>query len=303
MSGGTVFNIQKFSIHDGPGIRTTVFLKGCPLRCKWCHNPEGLSRESEIEFDSRKCIYCGRCVVGCEMGGHSIIAGETPVHNIDRTSCIRCGKCADACLCGALKLVGTVMTPDEVIEKVLADRIFYQTSGGGITLSGGEPFYQSEFATDLLRLAKEKGLNTAVETSGFCKNEVIREAAGYVDLFLFDYKATGEELHRELTGVSQKIILENLHTISDLGGRIVLRCPIVPGANDTEEHFAAIASLAEEVSGIIGVDLEPYHQLGVDKASRIGKVQEFLSTAPENDRMTEILEFVSARTSKPVKIS
>lgn len=303
MSSGTVFNIQKFSIHDGPGIRTTVFLKGCPLRCKWCHNPEGLSRESEIEFDERKCVFCGRCVGVCEAECHSIIAGETPVHNIDRSSCVRCGKCADACLCGALKLIGTDMTPDEVIGKVLADRIFYQTSGGGMTLSGGEPFYQPEFALELLRLAKKNGLNTAVETSGFCKKDVISEAVGYVDTFLLDYKATGDELHRELTGVSQKIILENLRTVSDLGGKIVLRCPIIPGANDTEEHFSAIASLAEETDRIVSIDLEPYHQLGVDKSTRIGKVQEFVSTAPENGRMNEILEFVSSRTSKPVRIS
>ncbi|MBE6542333.1 MAG: glycyl-radical enzyme activating protein [Ruminococcaceae bacterium] len=303
MKYGTVFNIQKFSIHDGPGIRTNVFLKGCPLRCKWCHNPEGLSRESELEFEESKCVYCRKCEFVCEQKVHSFTEFPELKHNIDRSLCILCGKCVEECLPRALKIVGNKMSTDEVIEKVMADKMFYETSGGGITLSGGEPFYQAEFALDILRAAKEKGLNTAVETCGFCSKEAIKEAVSLVDLFLFDYKATGEELHKELTGVSNKVILENLRHISDLGGRITLRCPIIPGANDFEEHFAAIASLAEKTEGIVSVELEAYHSLGVGKSSKIGKVQEFETTAPSDERMKEILEYISSRTSKPVKIS
>ena len=300
MATGTVFNIQKFSIHDGPGIRTTVFLKGCPLRCKWCHNPEGLSRDSEVEFEATKCVYCARCVHACSHGGHTVADG---VHDIDRTACIRCGMCAESCLCGALRVVGDTKSPEDVIAKVLEDKIFYQSSGGGMTVSGGEPFYQHEFTLELLRLARKNGISTAVETSGFCRSEIIREAVPLVDLFLFDYKATGEELHRELTGVPQDIILENLKLIGELGGKIVLRCPIIPGANDTDDHFAAIASIAEENDGIIGVDLEPYHPLGVGKAPKIGKTQEFVTEAPSDERMAEILAYISSRTSKKVKIS
>jgi pyruvate formate lyase activating enzyme len=199
--------------------------------------------------------------------------------------------------------VGTEYTVEEVLKKVMADKIFYETSGGGMTLSGGEPFFQHEFAIALLKAAKEAGLNTAVETSGFCKTEIILEAAPLVDLFLFDYKATGEELHRDLTGVPQEPILKNLQALSDAGAKIMLRCPIVPTANDTEEHFAAIAALAETIPGIQRVELEPYHALGTGKAPKIGKTQEFSTTAPTKERMEEIRQFVEARTSKPVIVS
>lgn len=301
MQSGSVFNIQKFSIHDGPGIRTTVFLKGCPLRCKWCHNPEGLSAATEVEYEPTKCIGCGACAAICPRGCHSI--SETEGHGYARKDCTRCGECIGHCVAGSLKLVGTEHTVEEVIKKVMADKIFYDTSGGGMTLSGGEPFFQPDFAIALLKAAKEAGLNTAVETSGFCKTETILEAAPMVDLFLFDYKATGEELHKELTGVSQELILKNLQAISDAGAKIMLRCPIIPTANDTDEHFAAIAALAERIEGVQRVELEPYHPLGTGKAPKIGKTQEFATTAPTKERMEEIRQFVEARTSKPVIVS
>ena len=296
---GCVFNIQKFSIHDGPGIRTTVFLKGCPLRCLWCHNPEGLSREREIEYEPTKCILCGACGGVCENHAFSEESG----HLYARESCTRCGRCLERCVAGALKFVGNDMTVEQVMKKVLSDKIFYETSGGGMTVSGGEPFYQHEFTTELLKAAKAEGLHTAVETSGFCRTEIILAALPCIDLFLFDYKATGDELHRKLTGVPQAPILDTLRAVSDAGGKIVLRCPIIPGANDTEEHFAAIAALAEEISGIEHVDLEPYHPLGTGKAEKIGKVQEFVSKIPEKDRMEEIRSYIAGCTSKPVKIS
>lgn len=296
---GCVFNIQKFSIHDGPGIRTTVFLKGCPLRCLWCHNPEGLSREREIEYEPAKCIQCGAC--GSVCGFHSFT--ETEGHAYARETCTRCGRCVNVCVAGALKYVGNDMTVEQVLKKVMSDRIFYETSGGGMTVSGGEPFYQHEFTAELLKSAKAEGLHTAVETSGFCRKEIILAALPYIDLFLFDYKATGEDLHKKLTGVPQQPILDNLRAVSEAGGKIVLRCPIIPGANDTDEHFAAIAALAEEISGIEHVDLEPYHPLGTGKAEKIGKVQDFVSKIPEKERMEEIRAFIASWTSKPVKIS
>jgi len=298
---GTVFNIQKFSIHDGPGIRTTVFLKGCPLRCLWCHNPEGLSRETELEFEPVKCLLCGGCATVCDNGGHSF--SEENGHVVCRTSCTKCGKCIDKCVAGAIKWVGKEYSAEEVIKEVMADKIFYDTSGGGMTVSGGEPFYQPEFTLELFKLAKQNGLNTAVETSGFCKTDYILSSVPYVDQFLFDYKATGESLHRELTGVSQEPILHNLKAINDAGATIVLRCPIIPGSNDTDEHFSAIASLANSMDGIIKIDLEAYHPLGTGKAPKIGKTQEFKTTAPSRERMEEIRDFIASKTTKKVHIS
>ena len=298
---GLVFNIQKFSIHDGPGIRTTVFLKGCPLRCLWCHNPEGLEKASEIEFEPTRCIGCRACVPACPKSCHRF-DGEG-AHLFDRGSCVRCGACVAACLPGSLKRVGTEMTEEEVIQKVLADKIFYETSGGGMTVSGGEPFFQPEFTLALLKAAKAEGLHTAVETSGFCSRDAILSALPFTDLFLYDYKATGDAIHRQLTGVSQSPIFSNLKAVSDEGGKIILRCPVIPGANDTEEHFAAIASLMESVAGIGQADLEPYHPLGTGKAPKIGKTQEFVTVAPSKERMEEIRAFIQERTEKPVRIS
>ena len=217
---GCVFNIQKFSIHDGPGIRTTVFLKGCPLRCLWCHNPEGLEPSPEIEFEPSKCIGCGACVSACPAGCQTM---DEAGRGFDRSRCDRCGKCADVCLTGSLKRVGRRMTVGEVMAKVLDDRLFYETSGGGMTLSGGEPFFQPDFALALLEAAKKEGLHTALETSGFCSRAVLIKAVPLTDLFLFDYKATGDELHKRLTGVLQAPILENLRALSDAGAKILYR--------------------------------------------------------------------------------
>ncbi len=296
---GKIFNFQKFSINDGPGIRTAVFFKGCPLNCLWCHNPEGLDSASEIEFDSRRCIFCGGCAVVCEKGCH--ILGDEHIFN--RDGCIKCGKCAEACLPGALNLVGGDYTAEEVIAKVLEDKIFYETSGGGVTFSGGEPFYQAEFLLECLRLAKENGLNTAIETSGLCREEDIAEAVKYTDYFLMDYKITGEEAHKRYTGVSQVRILSNMRRVSNLGGKIVLRCPIIPEVNDNDAHFRAIASLAEELNGIISVELEGYHALGIGKSERVGKDRPFRAEPPTRARMEEIKDFIASMTGKPVKLA
>ncbi len=300
MKTGIVFNVQRFSIHDGPGIRTTVFLKGCPLRCKWCHNPEGLSITPDIEFIASKCIGCGRCTV-CPKDNHSFI--KDGLHVFSRDDCLKCGECVEACVTEALLKAGKEYTVDEVMKKVMSDVMFYKESGGGMTLSGGEPFGQIDFAVELLRAAKENGLHTAVETCGYYSEETLMKALPYVDLFLFDYKVTGREEHKAATGVYPERILENLEVINREGKQMHLRCPIIPGINDNSTHFAAIAALAERLDCVVRVDLEPYHDLGVSKYSNIGKTAAYQNNAPAKDRMEEILEEVSSKTSKRVVIS
>ena len=270
---GRVFNIQKFSVDDGPGIRTTVFLKGCPLSCIWCHNPESHDSRREIFFYEPKCIGCCACVAVCEHGCR--IPGEpgTPPA-FDRTNCVRCGRCADVCPAGALECTGSDRTVEEVLRVVLQDRVFYEEGGGGMTLSGGEPLAQPAFSLALCEAAKREGLHVAMETSGFCSWETLEPFLPPVDLFLYDYKAEPEN-HRALTGVDSDRILSNLERLSRSGAEIILRCPIVPGCNDTESHYRAIADLAGRLPGIRAVNLEPYHPLGLSKAQQLGKTQPY----------------------------
>lgn len=280
---GTVFQIQRFSVDDGPGIRTTVFLKGCPLRCVWCHNPESFSHLPQLRWHEEKCTLCGRCVQACPQGVHVMGGG---VHLLQRELCTACGRCAQLCPADALELLGKPMTAKEVMREVVRDRPYYDESGGGLTVSGGEPTFQPEFLLELLELAKREGLHTCLETSGFASWELLRQLVPLVDLFLFDYKATGEELHKKYTGVPQAPILENLDRLSREGASILLRCPIIPGYNDTEEHFAAIRRLKRETKGVVGAEVMPYHNIGAGKWKEIGLsyTLEGLDSATGDDR-------------------
>ena len=268
MLSGTVFDIQRFSIHDGPGIRTTVFVKGCPLSCLWCHNPESIESQPEIAFLAEKCIGCGYCFKTCPKGCHVM---ENEQHVLHRDTCERCGRCTLECYAQALELIGKEMTVDEVIDTVLRDQPFYETSNGGMTLSGGEPLTQFDFTKALLDRARTEGLHTCVETSGFAPRERVLELVPWVDLFLWDYKETDPAKHEEYTGAPPDAILANLQAIDDAGAAIILRCPVIPGLNDRPDHFEGIASTATALTNVQEIQLEPYHPLGKSKSERIGK--------------------------------
>ena len=299
MEKGIVFNIQKFSINDGPGIRTTVFLKGCPLRCAWCHNPESNSVKPEIFYDAKKCLLCGKCAMVCENGCHKFIDG---IHIYDREKCIACGKCVDKCVVEALETAGKEMTVEEVISEVLKDKAFYENSNGGITLSGGEPMLQFEFTYELLKAAKAEGLHTCMETCGFAKPEQYEKIKDLVDIFLFDYKLTDTKKHKEYTGVENNLIIENLKMIDSFGCKSVLRCPIIPTVNDTKEHFEGIATMANSLKNVLEINIEPYHPLGSGKSEMLGKEYKLLHlTFPEDETVSEWIKTVSEKTKILVK--
>lgn len=278
---GLIFEIQRFSLHDGPGIRTTVFLKGCSLRCLWCHNPEGIATARALSFQADRCIGCGYCMRVCPRG--AVTAGPDGQVTLDRSRCVVCGLCTRECYARALEMVGRRATVRDVLDEVLRDRDFYRTSGGGLTLSGGEPALQPEFASVLLQAAREAQLHTAVETAGHARAESYDLLRPWTDLFLFDIKETDPARHVEYTGKDNDLILSNLRRLHDAGAAIILRLPIVPGLNDRKDHFQAVARLVASLPAIQGVDVLPYHRLGAGKHARIGLAPPRVIDAPDED--------------------
>lgn len=295
---GRIFQIQRFSIQDGPGIRTTVFLKGCPLHCLWCHNPESRSPQRQLFFSPAQCIGCGACFERCPQQAHKMEGGA---HVLVRTACVVCGACTEHCYTGALEMIGRDASVEEVIAEVLKDRPFYETSGGGMTLSGGEPLAQFEFSRALLAAARENGLHTCVETSGFAPFERLAELRPLVDLFYFDCKETDFTRHLEYTGVERATIVENLVRLDALGAVTVLRCPIIPGLNAREDHFRAIAALANSLQHVKEVQLLPYHPLGRSKLERLGQPDVNPDWAfPEKEEVQKWIEAVASECRVPV---
>lgn len=264
---GTVFQIQRFSLDDGPGIRTTVFLKGCPLRCRWCHNPEAFSPRPQLSWHSEQCTQCGACAAVCPQGVHVLADG---VHTVRYERCTGCGRCAAGCPAQALEVVGFSAAAQAVIREAARDKAYYEHSGGGVTFSGGEPTGQPEFLQELLILAKKEGLHVCLDTCGQAPWALYEALLPRVDLFLYDYKAADPAVHRQYTGVDNTLILENLRRLSAAGARILLRCPIIPGINDNEAHFAAIRRLKDELPGIVGAQVMPYHNIGAGKWRALG---------------------------------
>lgn len=262
MLSGVVFNIERFAIHDGPGIRTLVFLQGCPLACLWCQNPEGQSKHPILLFFENKCVKCLRCLTACPTGA-TFMSKDGRIA-VDRTLCENCFKCVEVCPSGARKASGRLMSSKEVVDELEKDFIFYRRSGGGITLSGGEPTMQPEFAAEVLKECRAKHIHTCIETCGYTPWGTLKRLLCYTDLVLYDIKHMDEEKHIRFTGVSNRLILANAKRIAVEGVKIVIRVPLITGFNDDVDNIRALAEFADDL-GVKCVDLLPYHRLGVSK--------------------------------------
>ncbi len=292
---GIIFNIQKFCIHDGDGIRTCVFFKGCPLRCIWCHNPESLGKTPCLAFDKQKCAACGKCLAVCE----SRILADGCVQP-DREKCTLCGKCTQVCMHDANELIGKEMTATQVMEEVIKDKMFYDTSGGGLTLTGGEPSYQPDFALEILRLARDAGISAAIETCGIGTRDFYKQAADLGAAFLFDIKCLDAAKHRRLTGVDNAHILSNLQYLMDRNADIIIRLPMIPDCNDSDEDIALLADfLNRHAEKYRYAEIMPYHSLGVGKAERIGTAAAYTH---ENAGEKDIARWRSLFASHGIKI-
>lgn len=275
---GLVLDFVRLSVHDGPGIRTTLFLKGCPLNCRWCHNPESISPTPEIGFTRSKCVGCGRCAEACPTGAHTVVGGD---HRFGRESCNACGACVLACIPGALTVHGREVSAADAVAAMLEDRTFYAKSGGGCTISGGEPLWQAEFCAEVFARLHEERVHCALDTSGAVPWESFAVVLPHTDLFLYDVKHVDDALHREHTGRPCQDILENLRRLSQCGKPIEVRLPVIPGFNADAASMCAIGEFLERLPNLVGIRLLPYHHAR-SKYERIGRTDP-MSDSPVPD--------------------
>ena len=285
MSTGNVFNIQKYSIHDGPGIRTTIFFKGCPLNCWWCHNPESQSSLPELIFWKDRCILCKTCITVCPSGALSL---NGDVILTDKEKCTLCGECVQKCPTIAREIIGKKITVEEVMEEIEKDRVFYQESGGGVTFSGGEPLFQQDFLEDLLRECHQRKIHTTLDTSGYCQWTYLYSISRFVDLFLYDVKIMNDEAHIKYTGISNQIILGNLKKLSEKSENIIIRIPVIPDINDDIQNVTEIGEFLKSINADY-VELLSYHNIASEKYARIGKTYALENIrVPDKDKISEI---------------
>jgi pyruvate formate lyase activating enzyme len=292
MVEGTIFDIKKYAIHDGPGIRSTVFFKGCPLACRWCHNPEGMTVASQRIYRQERCIGCGECIQICPCEA-LIQTAEGIVW--DAAKCDLCQTCADHCPSEAIEFVGRKVAVDEVMREIVKDIAFYDESGGGITLSGGEPLMQPDFLLELLDACAELDLHRTLDTTGYADSELLLEVAQKTDLFLYDLKLMDDAKHRDFTGVSNERILNNLKLLAQMGARIEVRVPIIPGINSNFENIDQTAEFVSALAGVEQIAILPFHNSARGKYGRLG--MDCLSSEIECPSK-EQLKIIAARLEK-----
>lgn len=313
-----VSNIQRFSVDDGPGIRSTVFFKGCNLRCAWCHNPECISSGYSIQLLSQSCKGCGRCTEVCDGGAHHIepsghlvtedLAADGIhacgfIHTIERNKCIGCGKCAYYCPATAISIIGKSYEPEDLVKELLKDRMYFETSNGGVTFSGGEPMLHPEYLARVLALSKERGLHTAVDTAGNVPFSSFEKVLPYTDVFLYDIKLWDEEKHRQATGVSNQLILENLKRLLSTGANVIIRTPVIMEWNGNLREFDHISAYLASLPPVQLIQLLPYHSYGVGKYETLGLMNTIRDhTPPTQEFLEQALQFYLDR-GLPAQIS
>jgi pyruvate formate lyase activating enzyme len=298
MSSGTIFDIKRYAINDGPGIRTAVFYKGCPLECWWCHNPEGQCSQPQLMFRENRCKVTRACVELCPQG--AISWDDGPV--TDWEKCDQCGKCADGCYAGAREMVGRTVTAAQVMAEIKRDVLFYDQSGGGVTFTGGEPMLQSGFLEETLGLCKEQHIHTAVDTSGYTSWENFHSILPLVDLFLYDVKLMDESRHQKYTSVSNKLILNNLQKLSEAGAHIVVRIPLIPGINDDYDNIDLCAETLAKLPVLEGLELMPYHNIGTAKYTALGMEYKLENLhRPDDEQVQRVEERLSSRGLAVIK--
>ena len=285
---GLIFDIKKYSVHDGPGIRTTLFFKGCPLACAWCHNPESQAAAVEMMFRPGRCQRCGACVEACP---EAAIQWSEAGPLTDWTICVRCGSCVAECYAEAREVIGRALTVGQALAEIERDVAFYDESGGGVTFSGGEPLQQPAFLGALLRACQEKEIHTAVDTSGFAAWETLDRLRADVDVFLYDLKTLDDARHRQFTGVSNALILENARRLSALGHALLIRIPVIPGVNADAESVRQLGAFIAALPRVSGVELLPYHRIHLDKYDRLNLPYALPDVQPPSDaQMAEIAQ-------------